>query len=85
MGAPMGSAVAKAADGKAVGNRIRANVVDALPDQLTVTIPITDALLGALLRGRVDHIKASFVGADVRRFIDGSADQPAPDLKVVSA
>ena len=78
----MGSAVAKDPDGKAVGSRFRAQVVDALPDQITVEIPITDALLGSLMRGKVTHIKASFVGSDVRRFIDGST-QPAPILSMV--
>jgi len=79
----MGSAVAKTADGKAVGSRVRAEVVDVLADQVTIQIPITDALLGALLRGRVDHIKASFVGADIRAALDRLRAEPAPVLTVV--
>ena len=79
----MGSAVAKTADGKAVGSRVRAEVVDVLADQVTIQIPITDALLGALLRGRVDHIKASFVGADIRAALEQLRAEPAPVLTVV--
>ena len=79
----MGSAVAKTADGKAVGSRVRAEVVDALADQVTIEIPVTDALLGALMRGKVDHIKASFAGADVRAILDGIRAEPAPVLTVV--
>jgi len=79
----MGSAVAKTADGKAVGSRVRAEVVDVLADQVTIEIPITDALLGALMRGKVDHIKASFAGADVRAILDRLRAEPAPVLTVV--
>ena len=79
----MGSAVAKDPDGKAVGSRFRAEVVDALPDQITIDIPVSDALLGSLIRGRVKSIKASFVGADVRLFMEGASDSIAPVLTVV--
>jgi len=54
-----------------------------LADQVTIQIPITDALLGALLRGRVDHIKASFVGADIRAVLEQLRNEPAPVLTVV--
>ena len=41
---------------------MRAQVVDAFPDGVVVEVKVSDELLGALLRGRVDHFLVSIIG-----------------------
>ena len=58
----MGSATAKTAQHRAAAPRMRATVVDAFPDGVVVEVKVSDELLGALLRGRVDHFLVSIIG-----------------------
>ena len=64
----MGTGIAKAADGvTAVAPKVRATVLDSEAHGLiTFKVPITDALAGAILRGKADHIIVSFSGAEAR-------------------
>ena len=62
----MGSAVAKDENGRAVAPRVRAMVIDALEDQVTVRIDVSDELLGALVRDRSNYFVASIAGAEWR-------------------
>jgi hypothetical protein len=64
----MGTGIAKAADGfTAVAPKVRATVLDSSAHGLiTFKVPITDALAGAILRGKADHIIVSFSGEEAR-------------------
>lgn len=64
----MGTAIAKDTSGDtAVAPKVRATVIDNEAHGLIVfKVPITDALAGAILRGKADHIIVSFTGAEAR-------------------
>jgi hypothetical protein len=64
----MGTAIAKADNGyEAVAPKVRATVIDATDGQVVIEIPITDALAGAILRGKADTIRAAFNKTDVKK------------------
>ena len=64
----MGTAIAKDISGEtAVAPKVRATVIDNEAHGLIVfKVPITDALAGAILRGKADHIIVSFTGSEAR-------------------
>ena len=64
----VGTAIAKDSTGdKAVAPKVRARVIDNEAHGLiTFKVPITDALAGAILRGKADHIIVTFTGAEAR-------------------
>lgn len=61
----------KKADGyTAAGPAVRAEVVDVLPSMVTVKIAVTDELLGAMMRGKVDHFIVAIAGKEIRAAIE---------------
>lgn len=78
----MGVAIAKSPDGyTAVAGKtramvVRADVTDALPDQVTVRIDVSDELLGALVRDRSNYFVAVIAGEEWREAVRANGLTP---------
>ena len=66
----MPRAVPKAANGRTpAGNVCPSVVVDSWPDGVVVKVLVSDELLGAMMRGKVDHFLVAIIGDEWERHL----------------